>query len=161
MNLTKDPIWSLLKKVTIPASTGSLFMTFYNLVDSFFAGKISPEALAVMKPHQMRLAERIVTNIYIDRGMLAAHTMGLGKSLSLLIAVDVYTRRFPGTKTVLMCPKAMVKPWQDELYKWGDIVSLDIFHVSSTDPVGIKRSTRAGIVLSRLKSVPCSSPATQ
>lgn len=125
------------KGILVPAvfkDTGALW------TDGF---RFSPEALAVMKPHQMRLAERIVTNIYIDRGMLAAHTMGLGKSLSLLIAVDVYTRRFPGTKTVLICPKAMVKPWQDELYKWGNIVSLDIFHVSSTDPVGIKRSTRA------------------
>ena len=48
MNLTKDSIWSLLKKVTIPASTGSLFQTFYNLVDTYFAGKISPAALAAV-----------------------------------------------------------------------------------------------------------------
>ena len=48
MNLTKDSIWILLRKVTIPASTGSLFMTFYNLVDTYFAGKISPEALAAI-----------------------------------------------------------------------------------------------------------------
>ncbi len=48
MNLTKDSIWLLLRKITIPASTGSLFMTFYNLVDSYFAGKISPEALAAV-----------------------------------------------------------------------------------------------------------------
>ena len=48
MNLTKDSIWSLLRKVTIPASTGSLFQTFYNLVDTYFAGRISPEALAAI-----------------------------------------------------------------------------------------------------------------
>jgi len=48
MNLTKDSIWTLLKKVTIPASTGSLFQTFYNLVDTYFAGKISSEALAAV-----------------------------------------------------------------------------------------------------------------
>ena len=48
MNLTKESIWLLLRKVTIPASTGSLFMTFYNLVDTYFAGKISPEALAAV-----------------------------------------------------------------------------------------------------------------
>jgi Na+-driven multidrug efflux pump len=29
----------LLRKVTIPASVGSLFQTFYNLVDTWFAGK--------------------------------------------------------------------------------------------------------------------------
>ena len=48
IKLTKDPIWLLLKNVTIPASTGSLFQTFYNLVDTWFAGKISAEAIAAI-----------------------------------------------------------------------------------------------------------------
>ena len=48
INLTKDPIWDLLRKVTIPASVGSLFQTFYNLVDTWFAGKISAEAIAAI-----------------------------------------------------------------------------------------------------------------
>ena len=48
INLTKDPIWSLLKNVTIPASVGSLFQTFYNLVDAWFAGRISPEAIGAI-----------------------------------------------------------------------------------------------------------------
>ena len=48
LRLTKDPIWYLLKKVTIPASVGSLFQTFYNLVDTWFAGKISPEAISAI-----------------------------------------------------------------------------------------------------------------
>ena len=46
--LTKDPIWHLLRKVTIPASVGSLFQTFYNLVDTWFAGKISAEAIGAI-----------------------------------------------------------------------------------------------------------------
>ena len=48
INLLKEPIWLLLRKVTFPASIGSLFQTFYNLVDTFFAGKISPEALSAL-----------------------------------------------------------------------------------------------------------------
>ena len=48
LRLTKDPIWYLLKKVTIPASVGSLFQTFYNLIDTWFAGKISPEAISAI-----------------------------------------------------------------------------------------------------------------
>ena len=48
INLQKDPIWSLLRKVTIPASVGSLFQTFYNLVDTWFAGKISAEAIGAI-----------------------------------------------------------------------------------------------------------------
>jgi len=48
LNLTKDPIWYLLEKVTIPASVGSLFQTFYNLVDTWFAGRISAEAIGAI-----------------------------------------------------------------------------------------------------------------
>ena len=48
LKLTKDPIWFLLRKVTIPASIGSLFQTFYNLVDTWFAGRISAEAIAAI-----------------------------------------------------------------------------------------------------------------
>ena len=48
LNLIKEPIWDLLRKVTIPASVGSLFQTFYNLVDTWFAGRISAEAIAAI-----------------------------------------------------------------------------------------------------------------
>ena len=48
LKLTKDPIWELLRKVTIPASIGSLFQTFYNLVDTWFAGKISAQAISAI-----------------------------------------------------------------------------------------------------------------
>ena len=48
INLTKDPIWTLLRKVTIPASVGSLFHTFQNLVDTWFAGMISAEAIGAV-----------------------------------------------------------------------------------------------------------------
>ncbi len=48
IKLTKDPIWFLLRRVTIPASVGSLFQTFYNLVDTWFAGRISAEAIAAI-----------------------------------------------------------------------------------------------------------------
>tara|TARA_B100000676_G_scaffold167684_1_gene164737 strand:+ start:95 stop:1453 length:1359 start_codon:yes stop_codon:yes gene_type:complete len=43
-----EPIIDLLKKIAIPASTGTLFQTLYNIVDTFFAGKISANALAAI-----------------------------------------------------------------------------------------------------------------
>ena len=48
LNLIKDPIGPLLKKIAIPASVGTLFQTLFNIVDTFFAGKISPEALSAL-----------------------------------------------------------------------------------------------------------------
>ena len=48
MNLLTDDIKVLLKRLAVPASVGTLFQTLYNVVDSFFAGKISPEALSAL-----------------------------------------------------------------------------------------------------------------
>ena len=47
-SITSKPIIQLLKKIAIPASTGSLFQTLFNIVDTFFAGKISSNALAAL-----------------------------------------------------------------------------------------------------------------
>ena len=47
-NITSKPIIKLLKKIAIPASTGSIFQTLFNIVDTFFAGKISSDALAAL-----------------------------------------------------------------------------------------------------------------
>ena len=48
MNLTRDPLTSLIKKIAVPASVGTLFQTLFNIVDTYFAGKISPEALSAL-----------------------------------------------------------------------------------------------------------------
>ena len=46
MDLLKDNIPKLVRKLAVPAMVGTLFQTLYNVVDTFFAGKISPEALS-------------------------------------------------------------------------------------------------------------------
>jgi len=48
MNLLKDNIPQLVRKLAIPASIGTLFQTLYNIVDTFYAGRISPEALSAL-----------------------------------------------------------------------------------------------------------------
>ena len=48
LNLTQDPISGLIRKIALPASVGTFFQTMYNIVDTFFAGKISPEALSAL-----------------------------------------------------------------------------------------------------------------
>ena len=77
INLTKDPIWDLLRKVTIPASVGSLFQTFYNLVDTWFAGRISAEAIgAIAKSFPIYF-----TIIAVGVGIGAATNAMIGNSL--------------------------------------------------------------------------------
>ena len=77
IKLTKDPIWTLLRKVTIPASVGSLFQTFYNLVDTWFAGKISAEAIgAIAKSFPIYF-----TIIAVGVGIGAATNAMIGNSI--------------------------------------------------------------------------------
>ena len=48
LNLIKDPIPGLIRKIALPASVGTFFQTMYSIVDTFYAGKISPEALSAL-----------------------------------------------------------------------------------------------------------------
>ena len=48
LNLTSSPILKLLRQIAIPSMTGSLFQTLFNLVDTFYAGKISSDALSAL-----------------------------------------------------------------------------------------------------------------
>mgnify|MGYP001181120692 FL=1 len=48
LDFTKDKISYLLKKIAIPAATGTLFQSLYTLVDTFYAGKISANALIAL-----------------------------------------------------------------------------------------------------------------
>ena len=48
MNILTDDIKILVKKLAVPASVGTLFQTLYNIVDTFYAGKLSPEALSAL-----------------------------------------------------------------------------------------------------------------
>lgn len=47
-NILTDNLPGLIKRIAIPASIGFFFMTMYNVVDTFFAGMISTNALAAM-----------------------------------------------------------------------------------------------------------------
>ena len=48
MDLLKDSIPKLVRRLAIPAIVGTLFQTFYNLVDTWFAGRISAEAIGAI-----------------------------------------------------------------------------------------------------------------
>ena len=93
MNLTKDSIWQLLRKVTIPASTGSLFQTFYNLVDTYFAGRISPEALAAIAKSWPIYFIAIAVAVGIGAGTTALISNSIGakedKKASMYVAQSI------------------------------------------------------------------------
>ena len=46
--LTTKPIPGLIAQIAIPASIGMFFNTMYNVVDTYFSGLISTEAIAAL-----------------------------------------------------------------------------------------------------------------
>lgn len=47
-NLLKDPIPDLFKAIAVPASVGYFFNTMYNVVDTYYAGQLSVDAIAAL-----------------------------------------------------------------------------------------------------------------
>ena len=77
MNLLKDRVPKLVRKLALPAMVGTLFQTFYNIVDTFFAGKISPEALSALSKSFPIYFIIIATSI----GVTVAGTSLIGNSI--------------------------------------------------------------------------------
>ena len=129
INLTKDPIWSLLKKVTIPASVGSLFQTFYNLVDTWFAGRISAEAIsAIAKSFPIYFVI-----IAVGVGIGAATNSGIGNLL--------------GAKKI---NKASLFIAQSVIFALVTSVVVTLFGLNASDfLLGVMGSDAAGIALTR------------
>lgn len=48
MNLSKDDVPQLVRKIALPASIGFFFNTMFNVVDTFYAGRISTQAQAAL-----------------------------------------------------------------------------------------------------------------
>jgi len=73
LDLTKDPIRQLIKKIAVPASIGMFFNTMYYIVDNFYAGMLSSTALAGIS---------LAAPIYF---MGMAISIGVGQGTSALV----------------------------------------------------------------------------
>ena len=129
IKLTKDPIWTLLRRVTIPASVGSLFQTFYNLVDTWFAGRISAEAIgAIAKSFP----------IYFT---IIAVGVGLGAATNALIGNSI------GEKKIRV---ASLYVAQSLIFAVLVSIIVTIFGLNSSNYLlGVMGSDEAGIILTR------------
>ena len=89
LNLTTAPVSELLIKIAIPSMMGSFFQTLFNLVDTFYAGKISYEALAALAKAFPLYFIIISAGIGIVAGCnsLIANSLGANNKISASIYV--------------------------------------------------------------------------
>ena len=79
MDLTRDKISELIRKIAIPSSIGTLFQTLYNIVDAKFAGLISPEAIIAIAKSFPIYFIIIGATVGLSAGVTALISNALGK----------------------------------------------------------------------------------
>jgi len=83
LDLGKDPIGTLLLKMSLPSVVAMLVMALYNVVDAFWIGKISPEAIAALTicfPIQM-LFGAIGVGTGVGAGSFTSRMFGAGNAV--------------------------------------------------------------------------------
>lgn len=78
-DLTKGSLMKHIKNIAIPASLGYLFNTMFNVVDTFYAGKISTEALAGLTVSFPIFFIIISLSVGLGRGTTALFSNALGE----------------------------------------------------------------------------------
>jgi len=79
VDLTRDKISELIRKIAIPSSIGTLFQTLYNIVDAKFAGLISPEAIIAIAKSFPIYFIIIGATVGLSAGVTALISNALGK----------------------------------------------------------------------------------
>ncbi len=79
----------------------------------FFHQVVAVQQL-VQKNHQVPWAQR-------KSALLAVHALGLGKTITAILAIDRVRNLCPNpdeSKMLVLCPKAVLSPWADALQSW-------------------------------------------
>jgi putative MATE family efflux protein len=78
MNLTEGKISKLILKIALPAGVGMMFHTFYNLIDTYWAGQLSAEGLAALSLSFVPFLLVISVGVGISQGTNALISNALG-----------------------------------------------------------------------------------
>ena len=78
MDLGNEHIPKLVRQIAIPASVGMFFNTMYNVVDTFWAGQLSPEALAALSLSLIPFIGLLAVGFGLGQGACALISNALG-----------------------------------------------------------------------------------
>ena len=78
MDLGNEHIPKLVRQIAIPASVGMFFNTMYNVVDTFWAGQLSPEALAALSLSLIPFIGLLAVGSGLGQGACALISNALG-----------------------------------------------------------------------------------
>ena len=116
MDLTRGDIKRQLIGMAVPAGTGLLFYTLYNVVDTFYAGLISTEAIAGLSISYPLYFILLAFAVGFGQGATALVSIAIGKKKlneamkihiqALLITCLLYTSPSPRDATLSRMPSS-------------------------------------------------------
>ena len=93
--------------------------TAIHITDKDYTWTIEPAFTKTLKQHQIDAVEFALREM--DNGVVIAHTMGLGKTLTTLVALYTRIRTVPTENRILvLMPKTVIISWEEETERWYD-----------------------------------------
>ena len=86
---------------------------------------IPPNEEIKLEKHQQDIARHMLTH----RGLIAVHSVGSGKTLSAVTAINCVLGKYPNLKVVIITPLSLKQNFKDEMEKFG--LDLDDINVAS------------------------------
>lgn len=72
-----------------------------------------------LKPHQLDACKLGLDVIFGGaHGILIAHGMGMGKTLTTMSILEIWSNRYKNARAIVCCPKGLILQWERELESW-------------------------------------------
>lgn len=108
--------------------------------------RVPPHLTSALKEHQKEALKAILE----QEKFLLTHSMGLGKTLTALAAIEARTGdKTPQLKVIIACPKAVRDQWYIEYRKWEDVLpNMKIYEPNDDETLSVQRwDTKGGVLI--------------
>jgi superfamily II DNA or RNA helicase len=86
-----------------------------NLIKGDYECLVPPNEDLRLEEHQKLIAKHMLTH----RGLLAVHSVGSGKTLSAVTAINCVLGKYPNLKVIIITPLSLKRNFEDEMLKFG------------------------------------------
>ena len=87
--------------------------------------RMDPCLCAILQNHQLGAADACLEALRGGgHGILVAHGMGLGKTLTTMATLQAWSGRHNKARAVVCCPKSLVRQWYAEFSDWDSLITV-------------------------------------
>ena len=87
-----------------------------------------------LKEHQREAADMCLrVLLHGGHGILVAHGMGLGKTMTTLATLEAWTHRFKQARAIVCCPRSVIHQWSAQMADYESFITIDNYAITDTD----------------------------